>query len=130
MPLPSEFESITGARELFDWFGYWPDFHDAEILAFKFELGQSATLTIHTWELTDRVAPTGFYETTKHLTVQISLQGISRLEIEDPCANSILLSLAFVPIDMGFRLRLAAAYGLAGEIDAEKVFLEIEVGKP
>ena len=48
MPLPAEVESIDGAQELYNWFGYWPEFHDAEALTFHLDPGMPSTLVIHT----------------------------------------------------------------------------------
>jgi hypothetical protein len=128
--LPVDLESIVGAQQLFDWFGYWPKFHDAEVVRFQFELGSPIALTIHTWAMTNRVDAAGFYETTKHATVDLLLDGVTRLDLQDPWENSILLSLGFERIDTGFRLGLTSAYGLCGEIEAEKVSLHVKPGKP
>lgn len=130
MSLSSDLESIVGAQRLYDWFGYWPDFHDAEVLKLQFELGGPVALTIHTWEMTNRVDSSGFYETTKHVTVDFLLDGVTRIDIQDPWENSILLSLGMKRIDAGFSFDLTAAYGISGEIDAEKVSLRIAPGKP
>lgn len=59
MPLPIDIESIDGAQELFDWFGYWPDFHDAQIVQFKLALGAPIGLTIQTGEMTNQVDASG-----------------------------------------------------------------------
>jgi len=91
VPLPVGVESIPGAQELCDWFGYWPDFHDAEVLKFRVEIDKPSSLLIHTWEMTNRVNPQGFYEQTKHVVVEFVLEGISTVSIQDPWAHSILL---------------------------------------
>jgi len=130
MPLPVDVESIAGAQALFDWFGYWPDFHDARVVKLQFDLSAPITLSVQTWELTNRVNTFGFYETAKHVTVEFLLDGIVRLDLQDPRENSILLSLGIRRSDAGFSLDLTAAYGISGEIDAEKVSLRITPGKP
>ena len=33
MPVPAEIQEVPGAAELHDWFGFWPNFHDAEIIS-------------------------------------------------------------------------------------------------
>ena len=65
MPLPAELQSIAGAKELYDWFGYWPDFHDAEVLRFHIEAGAPSSPVVHTWRMTSRVNSQGFYELAK-----------------------------------------------------------------
>src|SRR3977135_2195987 len=32
MALPDGLRAVTGAQQLHDWFGYWPTFHDAEVI--------------------------------------------------------------------------------------------------
>jgi len=32
MEFPHELEAVEGATNLRDWFGYWPSFHDAEVI--------------------------------------------------------------------------------------------------
>jgi len=32
MAFPPELGTIEGAKNLRDWFGYWPSFHDAEVI--------------------------------------------------------------------------------------------------
>jgi hypothetical protein len=38
MPLEPDLTRIDGAQRLYDWFGYWPSFHDAEILSLQLNL--------------------------------------------------------------------------------------------
>ena len=46
MVLPAGLELITGAQELHDWFGYWPNFHDAVIVKFRFDLSEPSSLVV------------------------------------------------------------------------------------
>jgi len=54
MALPAGIESIAGAQELYDWFGYWPGFHDAEVLKLRLSVGEPSCMVVHTWEMTDK----------------------------------------------------------------------------
>lgn len=56
MPLPTELQSIAGAEELHNWFGDWPDFHNAEIISFRLEAGAPSCIVIHTWAELMRMA--------------------------------------------------------------------------
>lgn len=130
MALPAGFELITGAQELYDWFGYWPDFHDAEIIKFRFDLGTPSTLVMHTWEMTKKVDAKGYYELTKHVVVDFTLEGVLALNLEDPLDHSILLDFGIDKIERGFRLSFSAAYGLSGTIEVRRLSLCIRPGKP
>lgn len=125
MALPPAAESIPGSQQLFDWFGYWPDFHDAELKKLRFEIGGESFLVLHTWEMTDKVGSEGFYETTKHVLVEFILRDITELNLNDLWENSILLSLRIGKTETGFRLELSAAYGLSGTIEADNISLRL-----
>lgn len=130
MTLPLAVEDISGAQELFDWFGYWPDFHDAEVLKFHIELGVESSLLLHTWEMTSTITPEGFYEHRKDVVVEFVLGGVTNLDLQDLWEHSILLSLLISKTADGFRLELSSAYGLCGTIEAESISLRLKPGKP
>lgn len=51
-------QRIIAADQLVDWFGYWPSFHDSEVLWIKLERGHqrlqgdvTVEFLVHTWEL-------------------------------------------------------------------------------
>jgi hypothetical protein len=131
MPLPTELESISGAQELFDWFGYWPSFHDAELNNFRLSLVETCELTLYTWQMTNKVDPKGFYETVKHLVVRFTLEGIASVSItSDPWDRSVLLNLSIEKSEIGFRLSFDAAFGLSGSIDVQDLSIAITPGVP
>lgn len=130
MPLPADVESIDGAQELHAWFGYWPDFHDAEVVRFYLDLGTPSTLVIHTWEMTNQVNTSGFYELIKHVMVEFALMDVTSLNLQYPWEHSILLDLGISKTEVGFRMDLASAYGLCGTIEAKKISLRITPGEP
>jgi hypothetical protein len=53
MELTPELATIQGARELFDWFSYWPSFHDAEIVRLDLHRRRPSSLVVATWEMTN-----------------------------------------------------------------------------
>jgi len=130
LSLPAELQSIVGARELYDWFGYWPDFHDAEVVKLRLDPAAQSSLVIHTWEMTNRVNEQGHYELTKHAVVELVLQGISKVDLVDFLEHSILLDLGVDKTETGFRLSFSAAYGLSGIIEARALSLRVTPGKP
>ncbi|MGA9510309.1 MAG: Imm50 family immunity protein [Candidatus Sulfotelmatobacter sp.] len=129
MPIPSGLESIAGAQELYDWFGYWPSFHDAEVRELRLSIGETSHLVFHTWQMTDKVDVKGFYETTKHIVVEFELKSISIINItSDPWDRSIFLSLSLEKTENGFQLSFDAAYGLSGSIEARGVSIRLTPG--
>jgi hypothetical protein len=128
--LPAAVEAVTGAQELFDWFGYWPDFHDAEIIRLRLEAGAPSSVVVHTWEMTNEVDAKGFYELRKHVVVEFAIEAISTINLQDPWDHSILLDLGVDKTETGFRLSFSAAYGLSGTIEAQRLSLLITAGRP
>jgi hypothetical protein len=47
VPLPAELDSIAEAQELYDWFGFWPGFHDAEVVRLHLNRKEPSHLAIH-----------------------------------------------------------------------------------
>jgi hypothetical protein len=128
VPLPAGFDSINGAQDLYDWFGYWPGFHDAEVLKLRLSIGEPSYLVVHTWEMTNKVNDKGFYDLTKHIVVEFALEGLSNVKIGDLWEGSILLDLGFERTEQGFRLDFSAAYGMYGTIEARAVSLRSTPG--
>src|SRR5580698_8298651 len=121
MPLPTELEPITGAQELYDWFGFWPGFHDAEVINLHLNRRGPSRLVIHTWEMTDRVDSKGHYELAKHVVVEFILKDVAALSLEGFSKQNVIFGLAIEKIEPGFRLTLDPCYGLSGSIAAESM---------
>ena len=83
MSLPAGLESIDGAQAVHDWFGYWPDFHDAEMVKFRVDPVAPCSLVVHTWQMTNRVNAQGYYERIKHAVVAFEMKGVSKLDLVD-----------------------------------------------
>ncbi len=66
MAVPVELKEISGAAELHDWFGYWPSFHDAEIVSLHLNRQGRSSLRLLTWEMTKDIDEKGYYVLTKH----------------------------------------------------------------
>ncbi|UOQ77710.1 hypothetical protein MUN84_03295 [Hymenobacter sp. 5516J-16] len=67
---------IVNAEIVREHFGYWPDFHDAEITKVTFEAHPgyrtSITFVIAAFEITNEVDKSGHYKLTKHCDIEIS----------------------------------------------------------
>ncbi len=130
MPLEPEFTTVDGAQELYDWFGYWPNFHDAEIVSFHLNRASPSSMTIHTWEMTDQIDERNFYVLTKHVVVEFSLIGVSGLNLTGFSVQNVIGDLGLQKTIDGFRIELGPCYGLAGTIETEKISIRLIPGKP
>ena len=130
MAVPFELEQIYGAAELNAWFGYWPEFHDAEILSLHLNRTGSSSLLVHTWEMTKEVDEKGYYVLAKHIVVEFVLEGVSGLNLTGFNQQNVIFGLGFEKTDSGFRLTLEDCYGLAGSIEIEKISVRLVPGEP
>lgn len=76
----TETKLINNAHALTQIFGYWPSFHDAEVLTIRLDRagddGPSLETRLHVFEMTDQVDDRGFYVLRKHTLVMIRFADI------------------------------------------------------
>jgi hypothetical protein len=114
--------SLRGYDEVKDWFGVWPDFHDAEVICLTLARKGESLL---------RVYP---YYPEKPATVDFVLEQIADVELADFSQQNVIASLTMEPAttqngDNVIRLTLSPCYGLAGRIDAKSVQVRLVPGK-
>ncbi|MGH9733628.1 MAG: Imm50 family immunity protein [Candidatus Acidiferrales bacterium] len=95
---------VDGADALFDWFGYWPDFHDAEILRLELNRTGESTISINTEECTTEIDAQGYYVLRKHVTVHFLLGGISDVELGEFSVQNVISGLEITRSQDGFCL--------------------------
>ncbi len=130
MEFPRELADIEGAKDLFDWFGYWPSFHDGEVIEMQLCRSSFSSIKIHTWETTKEVDAQGYNVMTKHVVVGFVFKDISTLSLRGFNNQNVLSGLALEKTDGGFRLILDECYGLAGTIEANEISIRLVPGKP
>jgi Immunity protein 50 len=125
MSVPVEISEIQGAAELEEWFGYWPSFHDAEIVGLHLNREESSSLRVHTWEMTKEIDDKGYYVLAKHILVEFIFEAVSGLSLNGFNDQNVIFGLAIEKTDSGFRVTLDDCYGLAGSIESEKLSLRL-----
>jgi hypothetical protein len=130
MSVPIEISEIQGAAELQEWFGYWPSFHDAEIVGLHLNREGVSSLRVHTWEMTKEIDEKGYYVLAKHIVVEFIFEAVSGLSLEGFNQQNVIFGLAIEKTDSGFRVTLDDCYGLTGSIEAAKMSLRLTPGKP
>lgn len=84
--------TIRNSEALEEIFGYWPSFHDAEVLHVRLDRGDppdrggeprrpTLEADIHVFEMTDQVTEQGFYALRKHTLVTFAFHGVDELEL-------------------------------------------------
>jgi hypothetical protein len=128
--LPDELKTIQGAEKLLEWFGYWPSFHDAEVIALNLDRRLPSAVVIHTWEMTSQVDAKGYYILEKHVVVEFVLMGVFDVDLKMFNRQNVIAGLRLEKIEGGFRIGLHECYGIAGTIDAGDIAIRLTPGKP
>lgn len=130
MKVPTELQAIEGSENLFQWFGYWPSFHDAEVISLILHRTGVSSLILHTWEMTKEIDKNGYYVLAKHAVVEFVMKKVVDLDLSGFNHQNVILALEIQKIESGYRLTLGDCYGLAGKIDATDVSIRLRPGKP
>jgi hypothetical protein len=84
---------ISGSEKLTSIFGYWPSFHDAEIIDMHLWRGDVdstkerfifpvLTVTFHLWELTNEVDPQGYLVLRHHTRAALRFHDVADFSME------------------------------------------------
>lgn len=130
MDMPAQLEAIEGAKDLSDWFGYWPSFHDAEVISLHLNRGAASSLVLHTWEMTKEVDKQGYYVLAKHVLVEFVMGQVVDLSLSGFNHQNVVFGLGVAPVEGGYRLTLEDCYGISGTIDARHISIRLTPGKP
>ena len=96
---------IAGSENLTTIFGYWPSFHDAEVLELHFWRGEILpdkgvynfpvlTLNIHLWELTNKVNSKGFLVRQHHTLATLRFHDVEDFQMQGFNHQNAMMGLA------------------------------------
>ncbi|WP_300032628.1 Imm50 family immunity protein [uncultured Roseobacter sp.] len=133
----SIYELIPGGKELLDWFGKVPSFHDAEIIDLFLRRNGASTLRIHAWNMTNKVQGR-YFILEKHAVVEFSIARIVYLELDGFNHQNAIEGLKLSRMDSAkygkdhdvFELLIEPAYGMAGLFHAQEISVSFRPGKP
>lgn len=116
-------------------FGYWPSFHDAEVIELTMrrrhnsDHGPCIEVMVHVFEMTNKVSSTGHFICEKHSMVLFLFRNVENLDLKDLNHQNALNSLSIKAVNepQGDRalvkVILDSAYGLDCEFECE--FVEV-----
>jgi hypothetical protein len=119
--------NISGADALVSWFGEWPSFHDAEIVAFHLNRRATSIVRLHVWLSSRNAASDARYSREREAEVTFEFREITSLHLEGEDAD-VQNVIAGVRIEAGagrYRIEFAPCYGLAGEIVAKQLAVHV-----
>jgi hypothetical protein len=128
---------VPGAADVVAWFGYWPTFHDAEVLSISLDRSGECRVAIHLFETTPRVDGDGSYLVEKHAVVTFRMEGfpkdpdgITDIRFESFNEQNVLSSATVKKRSEGHELILEGCYGVSGSIVAERMCIQLTPGIP
>ena len=132
-----EAPDIPGAADVVAWFGYWPSFHDAEVLSITLDRWRPSRIAVHTWNRTQELDARGYYVLDKHAIVTFVLEdflldreGITNTQIDGFNKQNVLSSLTVRKTLEGYDLILNGIYGVSASISARRLWVELSPGTP
>jgi hypothetical protein len=132
-----EAPDIPGAADVIAWFGYWPSFHDAEVLWITLDRSTGCRVAIHAFEMTSEIDTDGHYVLTKHAVVTFHLEdfprgqyGITNTRIEAFNHQNVLNGASVKKGAEVYELVLEGCHGVEGSIVSEHMSVKVEPGIP
>lgn len=93
-------ELIIGSEKVTSIFGYWPSFHDAEVIWLHLdrresELGEGPTVEalVHAFEMTREVDPAGYFVLRHHVLVHFRFSAVAELKVDNLNQQNVLFEL-------------------------------------
>jgi hypothetical protein len=120
---------IENAEVVTSLFGYWPSFHDAEVLDLAMHRGGegqsrvSLVARVHVFEMTNQVKPDGYFLCHKHLILTLAFDDANEVVIEGFNHQNTLSELRIEEIEPKGRLAVAfeGAYGLEASLTCSAI---------
>lgn len=124
------FAGIEGAKALIDWFGFVPNFHDAELLDIELFSNRSGRLCLHAFRMTDKVDEKGNYILDRHVLVTLTLEEVREMSLDYFELIGIVSRLRVTKTGNGYRVEWESSYGVDGAIVAKNIRIDFEEWRP
>ena len=127
----AESEDIPGWSALVDWFGYDPNFHDAEVVAIDLRRDPDPSLVrVHVWRTNPDVDENGYYRMDRHALATFTIKGITASSLRWWNHQNVLAGLSAGRTDAGCFLSLGGEHGVDGEIEAAEISVSVDAYEP
>jgi hypothetical protein len=132
-----EAPDIPGAADVIAWFGYWPTFHDSEVLSIHLNRSGESQVVLYAFEMTPEVDSQGHYILAKHVIVTFTLTGFpltqyGNTDTRIECFNyqNMLSSVSVNQKEDYYELELAGNFGANCLIVCDQMSVKIKPGRP
>lgn len=99
-------KQIAGADKLLTVFGYWPSFHDAEVLWLRLDrnsledgcCGPTVEALVHVFEITSEISPDGYYVLRHHSLIHLRFLEVCEIQLDGFNHQNPLMGLSFIDL--------------------------------
>ena len=129
---------IAGSEKLINIFGYWPDFHDAEILEINFWRGDVDpdqgrydfpvfSIIVHLWEMTHETDPKGFLKRRHNVAAKIRFFDVDHFQMEGFNHQNAILGLSIDRLERSegpspyLAVRMEPAHGMGASFECLRI---------
>jgi hypothetical protein len=127
---------FPGAEDIIGWFGYWPSFHDSEVISITLERPGICRVVVKTFEMTREINADGSYKLAKHAVVTFLLEhfpidrssGLTPVRIEGFNHQNMLNGIVVTKNPTGYELMLEPVFGVDATIAATRLRAELKPG--
>ena len=129
---------IVGREKITNIFGYWPSFHDAEVLEFHLWRGNVdpdvkayifpvLTVKIHLWELTNNVDSRGYCILRLHTLATLRFHDVDQISMDGFNHQNAILGLLIdvhereQGVSPFFKVVFQSAFGMAASFECNRV---------
>lgn len=127
--------SVLGAEQLVAVFGYWPSFHDAELLWLRLDrqsniedyYGPTLETLVHAFERTSDVGADGCYVLRHHVLVHLRFSDVVELQLEGFNHQNALTELSLTDLrdrhmeQVKWSVRFESAFGVDSSFQCHAV---------
>lgn len=127
----AQIADIDGWQAIVDWFGFTPNFHDAEVVSIDLRREPEVSFVrVHAWRTNEDLTESGHFRQDRHALVTFSIKRIRSSHLTFWNHQNVLSELWIEQGDEGLVLKMPGIYGLDGEITALNISASIEAYDP
>lgn len=117
---------VINKEKLVDFLGYFPTFHDDEILSVQFDRkGPTIFMEISTRQWTNEVDERGSLKYGKKGLITFRFDGVEQVKLEGECLiQNVILDMWFTEHEQDVLTQIQSSFGLGGTIVSKSVMIE------
>lgn len=120
-------DQIDGWNVLEEWFGFSPNFHDAEVISLDLRREpEPSIIRVHAWRTNSDLDGKGHYRTDRHAIVSFEITGISEMRLDGWNRQNVLFEMWVTSTEDGFEIYMPASHGVEGKLVAKSVKVSLK----